>query len=133
MPEVPQTHYVESDGASIAYQVAGEGGLDLLFLPGWITQIEHLWEAPAIRRLNERLMSFARLILFDSRGTGLSERTHGGYSLEQEVRDALAVLDAARSERAALFTYAVGGPLGVKLAAEHPERIGALVMYASVA
>ena len=133
MAEVPQTRYVESDGASIAYQVAGEHGLDILFLVGWITQIEQLWESPAIRRFNERLMSFARLIQFDSRGTGLSERVRDDYSLEQEALDALAVLDAAGSERAAVFTYGQGGLLGAKLAAEHPERVGALVMYASIA
>jgi class 3 adenylate cyclase/pimeloyl-ACP methyl ester carboxylesterase len=133
MAEVPDTHYVESDGASIAYQVTGEGALDLVFLPGWITQIEQLWEAPAIRRFNERLTSFARLILFDSRGTGLSERVRDGYALEQEARDALAVLDAVGSERAALLTYAQGGLLGALLAAEYPERVGALVMYASLA
>ncbi len=132
MAEPPQTRYVESDGVSIAYNVVGERGLDVLFLPGWITQIEHLWESPALRRFNERLMGFARLIIFDTRGTGLSEHVHDGYSLEQEARDALAVLDAAGSERAALFTYAQGGMLGAKLAAAHPERIGALVMYASI-
>jgi class 3 adenylate cyclase/pimeloyl-ACP methyl ester carboxylesterase len=129
----PATRYADSDGASIAYQVAGDGGIDLLFLPGWISQIEQLWEAPAARRFFERLAGFARLILFDSRGTGLSERTLNTYTLEQEARDAIAVLDAVGSERVALFTYSVGGLVGVQLAAEHPDRIGALVMYASAA
>ncbi|HTY97030.1 MAG TPA: alpha/beta hydrolase, partial [Solirubrobacteraceae bacterium] len=128
----PETRYADSDGASIAYQVAGEGTLDVLFLPGWISQIEQLWETPALRRFLERLGAFSRLILFDSRGTGLSERSLHTYTLDQEARDALAVLDAAGSERVALFTYAVGGLVGAKLAAEHPRRIGALVMYASV-
>jgi pimeloyl-ACP methyl ester carboxylesterase len=77
----PATRYADSDGASIAYQVAGEGSIDLLFLPGWISQIEQLWEAPAARRFLERLSSFARLILFDSRGTGLSERALDTYTL----------------------------------------------------
>jgi class 3 adenylate cyclase/pimeloyl-ACP methyl ester carboxylesterase len=129
----PVTRYARSGEASIAYQVVGEGGLDLLFVTGWITQIEHLWEAPANRRFLERLASFGRLILFDSRGTGLSERVLETYTVEQEVRDALAVLDAAGSERAAVVTYAQGGLVGAMLAADHPERIGALVMYASVA
>ena len=129
----PKTRYTDSDGASIAYQVAGEGNIDVLFLPGWISQIEQLWEAPANRHFLERLGVFTRLILFDSRGTGLSERSLDTYTLEQETRDALAVLDAAGSERVALFTYAVGGLVGAKLAAEHPDRVGALVMYASVA
>jgi class 3 adenylate cyclase/pimeloyl-ACP methyl ester carboxylesterase len=129
----PVTRYASSGDASIAYQLAGEGPLDVLFLPGWISQIEQLWEAPALRRFLERLTSFGRLILFDSRGTGLSERVLETYTLEQEARDALAVLDAAGSERAAIFTYAVGGLVGAMLAAEHPRRIGALIMYASLA
>ncbi len=130
---VPTTRYARSGDASIAYQVAGEGALDVLFLPGWISQIEQLWEAPALRRFLERLSTFGRLILFDSRGTGLSDRVLDAYTPEQEARDAVAVLDAAGSERAALFTYATGGPVGVMLAAEHPERVGALIAYASVA
>jgi len=129
----PTTQYARSGEVSIAYQVAGEGALDLLFLPGWISQVEHLWEAPAMRRYLERLAVFNRLILFDRRGTGLSDRTHQAQTLEQDAEDALAVLDAAGSERAALFTYSLGGPVGVLLAADHPERVGALIMYGSVA
>ena len=130
---LPSTRYARSGEVSIAYQVAGEGALDLLFLPGWISQVEHLWEAPSVRRFLERLAVFNRLILFDRRGTGLSDRTLEEHTLEQDALDALAVLDAAGSERAALFTYSVGGPVGVLLAAEHAERVGALIMYASVA
>jgi class 3 adenylate cyclase/pimeloyl-ACP methyl ester carboxylesterase len=129
----PVTQYARSGEASIAYQVVGDGPIDMLFLPGWISQIEQLWEAPANRRFLERLAAFTRLILFDSRGTGLSDRVLEAYTLEQEARDAIAVLDAAGSERAAVFTYGIGGLLGALLAADHPERIGALVMYASTA
>jgi len=129
---VPTTRYVRSGEASIAYQVIGDGPLDVLFLPGWISQVEQLWEAPANRRFLERLATFCRLILFDSRGTGLSERVLEAYTLEQEAEDALAVLDAAGSERTAVFTYSVGGLVGALLAAEQPQRIGALIMYASV-
>jgi pimeloyl-ACP methyl ester carboxylesterase/class 3 adenylate cyclase len=129
----PVTRYARSGEASIAYQVVGEGTLDVLFLTGWIAQIEQLWEAPANRRFLERLAAFGRLILFDSRGTGLSERVLEQYTVEQEVQDALAVLDAAGSERAAIITYAQGGLVGAQLAADHPDRIGALIMYASVA
>jgi class 3 adenylate cyclase/pimeloyl-ACP methyl ester carboxylesterase len=129
----PTTRYARSGDASIAYQVLGDGPLDLLFLAGWLTQLEQLWEAPANRRFLERLTTFSRLIMFDTRGTGLSERVLETYTLEQEARDALAVLDAAGSERAALITYAQGGLVGALLAAEHPERVGALIMYASVA
>src|SRR5471030_2402552 len=105
----PTTRYARSGETTIAYHVSGEGGLDLLFLTGWITQIEHLWEEPANRRFLERLSAFGRLILFDSRGTGLSERLLDEYTVEQEARDAIAVLDAAGSERAAVVTYAQGG------------------------
>jgi class 3 adenylate cyclase/alpha-beta hydrolase superfamily lysophospholipase len=129
----PTTRYARSGDASIAYQVIGDGGLDLLFLTGWITQIEQLWEAPANRRFLERLAAFGRLILFDSRGTGLSDRVLVEYTVEQEARDAIAVLDAAGSERAALITYSVGGLVGAHLAADRPDRIGALIMYASLA
>jgi class 3 adenylate cyclase/esterase/lipase len=129
----PVTRYARSGEASIAYQVVGNGGLDLLFLTGWITQIEQLWEAPANRRFLERLADFGRLILFDSRGTGLSDRILDAYTVEQEAQDALAVLDAAGSERAAVLTYALGGLVGARLAADRPDRIGALIMYASAA
>ncbi len=130
---VPTTRYARSGDASIAYQVVGEGPLDMLFVTGWLTQLEQLWEAPANRRFLERLATFGRLILFDSRGTGLSERVLETYTIEQEARDAIAVLDAAGSERAAVFTYQQGGLVGALLAAEHPQRVGALVMYASIA
>jgi class 3 adenylate cyclase/pimeloyl-ACP methyl ester carboxylesterase len=130
---LPKTRYARSDGAAIAYQVAGEGNLDLLFLPGWISQIEQLWDAAAVRRFLERLAVFSRLILFDRRGSGLSDGDGEAYTLEGEVRDALAVLDAAGSERAALLTYGLGGPVGALLAADRPERVGALIMYASIA
>lgn len=129
----PVTRYTTSDGASIAYQVAGEGRLDMLFMTGWISQVEHLWESTGLRRFLERLSVFGRLILFDRRGTGLSDGVGEPYTLEQEATDALAVLDAAGSERAALFTYGLGGPVAALLAAEHPERVGALIMYASIA
>ncbi len=130
---IPETRYTRSGDVSIAYQVAGEGRLDVLFLPGWISQIEQLWEAPGNRRFLERLTSFGRLIMFDSRGTGLSDHGLESYSLEQDVADAIAVLDAAGSERAAVMTYAGGGLVGARLAAEQPQRIGALIMYASFA
>ncbi len=130
---VPTTRYARSGEATIAYQVAGDGGPDLLFMAGWISQVEQLWESPAVRRLLERLAGFSRLILFDRRGSGLSDSVGEPYTLEQEARDALAVLDAAGSERAALFTYGLGGPVGALLAADRPERVGALIMYASIA
>jgi class 3 adenylate cyclase len=129
----PVTHYAQTGGASIAYQAVGDGPLDLLFLPGWISQVEQLWESPSLRRFLERLGEFGRVILFDRRGGGLSDRATGDLTLEQEANDALAVLDAAGSERAALFTYSLGGITGIMLAADHPDRVGALILYASMA
>ncbi|HTB69410.1 MAG TPA: alpha/beta fold hydrolase [Solirubrobacteraceae bacterium] len=129
----PVTRYTRSGGASIAYQIAGEGRLDLLFMTGWISQVEQLWESAGLRRMLERLTDSCRLILFDRRGTGLSDGAGQTYTLEQEAEDALAVLDAAGSERAALFTYGLGGPVAALLAAERPDRVGALIMYASIA
>jgi class 3 adenylate cyclase len=128
----PVTRYTRSGEASIAYQVVGDGRLDLMFMNGWISQVEQLWESPGLRRFMERLAVFGRLILFDRRGTGLSGSGEQP-TLQQEAEDALAVLDAAGSERAALFTYGLGGPVAALLAAEHPERVGALVMYSSIA
>jgi class 3 adenylate cyclase/pimeloyl-ACP methyl ester carboxylesterase len=129
----PVTRYALSGNVSIAYQVVGDGPLDVLFLPGWISQVEQLWEAPALRRFLERIAGFSRLILYDRRGTGLSDRAVGEYSLEQDALDVLAVLDAAGSERAAVFVYGLGGLVGAILAAEHPDRVGALVMFGSIA
>jgi class 3 adenylate cyclase/pimeloyl-ACP methyl ester carboxylesterase len=129
----PVTRYTRSGEASIAYQVIGDGRLDVLFMTGWISQIEQLWELPALRRFLERLAVFSRLILFDRRGTGLSDSVGERYTLEQEALDALAVLDAAGSDRAALLTYGLGGPVGALLAAEQPQRVGALIMYSSIA
>jgi pimeloyl-ACP methyl ester carboxylesterase len=130
---IPTTRYAHSGEASIAYQITGEGALDMLFLPGWISQVEQLWEAPAMRRYLERLSVFNRVILFDRRGSGLSDRLLEGQTLEQDAQDALAVLDAAGSERAALFAYGLGGAVAAHLAAEHPQRVGALIMYSAVA
>src|SRR6516225_7029756 len=128
----PQTRYADSDGVSIAYQVVGDRPIDLLALFGWITQVEHVWEEPSLRRFIERITSFARLIIFDRRGTGLSDPLTEGFTLDDEVSDALAVLDAAGSDRAALVTFASGGMVGAQLAARHPDRVGAVVMYASM-
>jgi class 3 adenylate cyclase/esterase/lipase len=131
--DIPATHYAHNGEVSIAYQTVGEGPFDMMFLPGWISHVEHVWELPALRRFLERLSGFSRLILFDRRGAGLSERISTAPTLQEEVADAIAVLDAAGSERAALLSYALGGPTAIVLARQHPERVGALVLYAAVA
>jgi class 3 adenylate cyclase len=129
---LPTTQYARSGDLSIAYQVVGDGPIDLLFLPGWISQVEHSWEEPALARFFERLSSFSRLILFDRRGTGLSDTLTGPPTAEDELEDALAVLDAVGSERTAIMAWAAGGATGALLTARHPERVGALVMYAAM-
>jgi class 3 adenylate cyclase/alpha-beta hydrolase superfamily lysophospholipase len=129
----PTTRYAQSGDASIAYQVMGEGAVDVLVVPGWVTQIEHLWEAPAARRFFGRLAEFSRLIIYDRRGTGLSDDLADNHTLEQDVLDALAVLDAVGSSRVVVYSKWMGGPASVLLAADHPERVSALVMYASAA
>ena len=129
----PETQYARSGDVSIAYQTVGDGPLDLLFTPGWISHVEHVWEWPALRRFMERLASFSRLIIFDRRGTGLSDRLTEGFTTDCEVDDVLAVLDAVGSERTAVMTYGGGGGVGALLAAREPERVSALIMYASIA
>ena len=129
----PAIRYARSAEASIAYQVLGEAPTDLLLVVGWISHIDQLGEMSASRRFIERLSEFSRLIIYDPRGTGLSDDLGTEHTVEQDAADALAVLDAAGSERAAVYTKWLGGPTGALLAAEHPDRVAALVMYASVA
>ncbi|HEV3228900.1 MAG TPA: alpha/beta fold hydrolase, partial [Solirubrobacteraceae bacterium] len=128
----PRTQYAHSGDISIAYQVAGEGPIDILLVPGWLSQVEHMWEEPSVERLFNRFASFARLIMFDRRGCGLSDRLSEPPALEEEVQDVVAVLDAVGSERAAVVGYAAGGPLAVWLATTLPERVVALVLYAAM-
>jgi pimeloyl-ACP methyl ester carboxylesterase/class 3 adenylate cyclase len=129
----PVTRYARSGDVHIAYQVVGEGPLDLVFVPGFVSNVEAAWESPARSRFFRRLASFSRLILFDKRGTGLSDRTSQIFTLEQRMDDVRAVMDAAGSERAALFGISEGGPMSVLFAATYPERTTALAMYGSYA
>lgn len=131
----PLTRYAKSGDVNIAYQVTGEGGLDLVYVPGWISNVEHNWEEPTYARFLTRLASFSRLILFDKRGTGLSDRVseHDLPTLEQRMDDVRAVMDAAGSERAALFGVSEGGPMCSLFAASHPDRTTALVVYGTYA
>jgi pimeloyl-ACP methyl ester carboxylesterase len=125
----PTTSYAKSGPYSIAYQVVGEGDLDLLWIPGWVSNVELAWEEPLLARFLSRLASFSRLILFDKRGTGLSDRVpeEALPMLEERVDDMLAVLDAAGSERAGVFGNSEGGNLAVLFAVAHPDRTSALV------
>jgi class 3 adenylate cyclase len=128
----PETRYARSDDVRIAYQVVGSGPLDLVFVPGFISNIELFWETEYADFLT-RLAMFSRLILFDKRGTGLSDRDVGIATLEERMDDVRAVMDAASSERAALLGVSEGGPMSLLFAATYPQRVQALVLYGSYA
>ena len=125
----PETRYARSGDVNIAYQVTTERLRDLVYVPGWVSNIELMWEEPAMARFLERLASFSRLILFDKRGTGLSDRVSNNElpTLEQRMDDVRAVLEAVGSERAALFGHSEGGNMCVLFAATYPERTTALI------
>jgi pimeloyl-ACP methyl ester carboxylesterase/class 3 adenylate cyclase len=131
MAQTPRTRYALSGDAHIAYQVFGEGDLDLVFVPGFVSNVEHYWEMPRVPDVLERLGSFARVVMFDKRGTGLSDPVAGPPPLEQRMDDMQAVMDAAGVERAALFGVSEGGPASVLFAATYPDRTSALVLYGS--
>ena len=128
----PETRYTKSGDVNIAYQVVGEGPFDLIWVPGWISNVEESWEVPEYAHFLQRLSSFSRLILFDKRGTGLSDRVSNELlpTLEQRMDDVRAVLDATGSERAAVFGASEGGNLSVLFAATYPERVRAVVLVA---
>ena len=130
MPSSPaQTRYANSGGVHIAYQVVGEGPLDLIFVPGWVSHVEHHWEEPRLAYFLHRLASFSRLIVLDKRGTGLSDRVSQLPDLEQRMDDVRAVQDAVGSERAVVFGYSEGGSMCQLFAATYPSRTHALVTY----
>ena len=127
-PVQPETRYADSGGVNIAYQVLGDGPRDLVFVMGWVSNIEVFWEEPTLARFLTRLASFSRLILFDKRGTGLSDRVTDMPSLEVRMDDVRAVMDAVASERAALFGVSEGGPMCALFSATYPSRVSALIM-----
>jgi pimeloyl-ACP methyl ester carboxylesterase len=128
---LPETRYAKSGDVSVAYQTLGEGPLDLVFVPGFVSHVEHWWEEPSSARSFRRLASFSRLILFDKRGTGLSDPIAGAPTLEERMDDVRAVMDAVGSERAALFGASEAGPMCCLFAATYPERTSALAVYGS--
>lgn len=130
---IPETRYTWSDDVSIAYQVFGEGPPDIVVVPGWLSNLDLFWEEPSFVRFFQGLASFSRVLLFDKRGTGLSDRTTDSPTLEERMDDVRAVMDAVGSERATLFGYSEGGPMCALFAATYPERTQALVMNGSYA
>ena len=131
----PKTEYARSGDVHIAYQVVGQGPLDLVYVPGWVSHVELAWEEPTLARFLRRLASFSRLIVFDKRGTGLSDRVPDNKlpTLEDRMDDLRAVMDAVGSERAAVFGVSEGGNLCTLFAATYPERTTALVMFGTFA
>jgi class 3 adenylate cyclase len=129
--EIPETRYARSGDLNIAYQVFGGGPLDLVFVPGWVSHVEEAWEYPSVAAFLRRLASFARVITFDKRGTGLSDAVPIDRlpTLEQRMDDVRAVMDAAASPRAAVFGVSEGGNMSVLFAATYPERTTALVTF----
>jgi pimeloyl-ACP methyl ester carboxylesterase len=129
----PQTRYAQSGNVNIAYQVVGDGPIDLVFVMGWVSHLDYFWAEPSFARFLRRLASFSRLILFDKRGTGLSDRVGELPTLEQRMDDVRAVLDAVGSRQAALLGVSEGGPLCALYATTYPERTRALVMIGTYA
>jgi class 3 adenylate cyclase len=129
------TAYATAGELNIAYQILGSGPADLVYVPGLVNHIEGTWDEPALARHCRRLASFSRLILFDKRGSGMSDRVAvwDKPTLEQRMDDVSAVMDAAGSERAALFATADGTPVAMLFAASYPERVTALILYAASA
>jgi class 3 adenylate cyclase len=129
----PVARYAKSGDLHIAYITEGDGDLDLVWISPWISQVEYLWSEDSLARVTERLTRFARLITFDRRGSGLSDPLSGAPTLEEQMDDVIAVMDAAGSERAAICGTLEGGPMALLFAATHPERTEALVLYATFA
>jgi pimeloyl-ACP methyl ester carboxylesterase len=130
---VPETRYARSGDVHIAYQVTGDGPVDLVMVPPWITHLEQAWENKAVAAHFDRLGSFSRLIRFDKRGTGLSDRSVGIADMETRMDDARAVMDAADSDRAVILGLSEGAPLAALFAATYPDRTTGLILYGSFA
>jgi class 3 adenylate cyclase/alpha-beta hydrolase superfamily lysophospholipase len=130
---MPETRFAKAGDLSIAYQVVGRGDVDVILVPQWLSNIEQYWEHPSAAYFLRRIASFSRLIMFDKRGTGLSDGVPTAQTLEERMDDVLAVMDAVESERAVLFGASEGGPMAALFAATHPERCVSLILYGACA
>jgi pimeloyl-ACP methyl ester carboxylesterase len=129
----PETGYAKSGDVRIAFQLTGGGPFDLVFMPGFVSNLDPWWENPIWARFFSRFAAFSRLILFDKRGTGLSDRISGAPDLETRMDDVRTVMDAVDCERAAVFGVSEGGAMSMLFAATYPERTRALVLYGTYA
>jgi pimeloyl-ACP methyl ester carboxylesterase len=127
----PATRYAKSGSVSVAYQVVGDGPIDLVLVPGFVSHVEVAWEEPKLARFLIRLASFSRLIVFDKRGTGMSDPVASPPSMDERMEDIGAVMDEVGSERAAVLGISEGGTLSLLYALAHPERTQALILYGS--
>jgi pimeloyl-ACP methyl ester carboxylesterase/DNA-binding CsgD family transcriptional regulator len=127
----PETRYAKSGQVSIAYQVLGDAPIDLVLVPGFVSHVELAWEEPNLAHLLTRLASFARLIVFDKRGTGMSDPATSAPTMQERMDDIRAVMDAVGSRRASIFGVSEGGTLSLLFAHAHPERVRALILYGS--
>jgi pimeloyl-ACP methyl ester carboxylesterase len=125
----PETRYARSGDVHIAYQVVGDGPFDIVFVQGFISNLEVHWEDPGLSHLFNRLGSISRFIVFDKRGSGLSDRVNDMPDLETRMDDVRAVMDAAGSREAALVGASEGGPMSILFAATYPQRTRALILY----
>ena len=130
---VPDTHYARSGAVSVAYQVTGSEPIDFVFVPGFVSHVEHWWTSPEAARFLRRLAAVSRLILFDKRGMGLSDRVAGVATMEERMEDIRAVMNAAESERAVIFGLSEGALLAALFATTYPERTAALILYGGFA
>ena len=130
---VPDVHYARSGDINIAYTVFGDGAHNLIWVPGFISQVEHWWEEPNQVRWLQRLSSFARVVMFDKRGTGLSDRFSEPPTMEERMEDVKAVMDAAGMGQAAVLGISEGGSLVTLFAATYPERCNAIILYGAFA
>jgi pimeloyl-ACP methyl ester carboxylesterase len=126
----PETRYARSEDGYVAFQVVGEGPLDLVFIPWWASNVEVMWEEPSLARFLHRLATFSRLLCFDKRGSGVSDPVPLAVlpTLEQRMDDVRIVMEAARSKRAALLGTTEGGQMAMLFAATYPERTSALIL-----
>jgi pimeloyl-ACP methyl ester carboxylesterase len=129
----PPTRYVSGGSVHLAFQTYGEGPIDLLMLPGFVSHVERIWEEPRCRTFLSSLAGMGRLILLDRRGIGLSDRVGSSPNVEATAQDIATVLDAAGSRRVMLFGASEGGPACIKFAADHPNRVAGLILFASLA
>jgi class 3 adenylate cyclase len=133
MASMPETRYARSGDIAIAYQVVGDGERNLVMIPGFVSNVEVAWEHPAYERFMRKLGSFAKIVVFDKRGAGLSDPLEGAETLEQRIDDVRAVMEAAEIDRASVLGISEGAPMGILFAAVHPREVESLILYGAFA